>query len=109
MGVVIIGYFEFDDVQVEEGDMLFGYQGKLVMNIIVVGDGVIVNFVIIYGLVVYLVVDDSNIVNFVVFKLFVGSLVVGQYICSISYVFGLLGWLINVDGIVEFVVVLICG
>jgi hypothetical protein len=45
-GAAMTGWVEFDDVQLEEGDTLTGYAGKLALNTIVAGDGAIANFAV---------------------------------------------------------------
>lgn len=96
------GAWDADDVQVEEGDTLTGYQGKLALNTIVAGDGAIANLAITNALIANLAVDDAKVASMSVAKLLAGSLSVGQYIRSTSYVPGSAGWTINADGSAEF-------
>lgn len=60
------GYMEYDDVQVEEGDYLSGYMGKLALNTIVAGDGAIANLAITNGLIGNLAVDNAKIASLAV-------------------------------------------
>jgi hypothetical protein len=81
------GWVEFDDVQVEEGDTLSGYQGKLALNTIVAGDGAVANFAITnlllaHGSVGTLNVIDGAIVNAKIANLDAGKITTGQLVAA---------------------------
>jgi hypothetical protein len=101
-GQPLTGWVEIDDVQVEEGDTLSGYTGKLAANTIVAGDGAIANFAVTNLLVANGAIDDLKVSNVSVVKLLAGALAIGQYIRSSNYVAGLSGWNIHSDGNAEF-------
>lgn len=54
-------------------------------------------------------VDDGHVVSLSVAKLVAGSLAVGQYIQSTSYVAGSAGWRINANGTAEFSGIIVRG
>ncbi len=57
------GWVDFDDFQVEEGDTLSGYQGKLAANTIVAGDGAIGNAAITNALIAAAAIDTAKIAD----------------------------------------------
>ena len=96
------GYLEFDDVQVEEGDMLSGYQGKLALNTIVAGDGAVANLAIGNAQIGNAAVDDLKVANVSAAKLTVGDGTIGGNLKSSNYVAGVSGWIIQPNGNAEF-------
>jgi len=96
------GYLEFDDVQIEEGDTLSGYQGKLALNTIVAGDGSVANFAIGNAQIGQLAVDDQKVANLSAVKLTVGDGTVGGNLKSSNYVPGVSGWIVQPNGNAEF-------
>lgn len=65
-GFAATGWLEFDDVQVEEGDTLSGYEGRLALNTIIAGDGAIANLAITNALIANLAVDAAKIADLAV-------------------------------------------
>ncbi len=57
------GAIDFDDVQVEEGETLTGYSGKLALNTIIAGDGAIGNLAITNALIANAAVDTAKIAD----------------------------------------------
>ena len=98
----ITGWIEFDDVQVEEGDYLSGYQGKLALNTIVAGDGAIANLAIGNAQMGNAAIDDAKVANISAAKLTVGDGTVGGNLKSANYGGGSAGWLLQPNGNVEF-------
>ena len=98
----VTGWIEFDDVQVEEGDFLSGYQGKLALNTIVAGDGAIANLAITNALIGAAAVDDAKVANLSAAKLTAGSGVIGGPLMSSNYVAGVSGWVVMPNGFAEF-------
>ena len=67
------------------------------------------SFVAKRGQIGLLAVDDARIASLSVTKLTAGSLAVGQYVESTSYIPGWAGWRINADGTAEFSAVVVRG
>lgn len=124
------GYVEFDDAQVELGDTLSGYSGKLAVNTIVAGDGAIANAAITNALIGNAAVDsikiadaaiveakianaaitnakiaDATIQSAKIVSLAAGKLtagVIGGNLTSENFVEGSAGWIVRRDGTAEF-------
>ena len=96
------GYVEIDDVQIEQGDTLSGYFGKLALNTIVAGDGAIGNLAILNAQIGQLAVDDQKVSNLSASKLSVGTGIIGGDLKSSNYVFGVSGWIVRPSGYAEF-------
>jgi hypothetical protein len=102
-------WIEIDDVQVEEGDQLSGYFGKLATGTIVAGDGAIANLAIVNTQIANATITDAKIANVSVSKLTAGSIAVGEYIQSNNYSAGVAGWRIHGNGVAEFAAASIRG
>lgn len=98
----VTGWLEFDDAQVEEGDFLSGYQGKLAVNTIVAGDAAIANAAITNALIANAAIDDAKVANLSAAKLTAGSGVIGGPLMSSNYVAGVSGWVVMPNGFAEF-------
>lgn len=96
------GWLEFDDFQIEEGDTLSGYQGKLALNTIVAGDGAIANLAITNALIANAAIDDAKVANLSAAKLTVGDGTVGGDLKSTNYVAGSSGWILRPSGAAQF-------
>lgn len=91
-GAAATGSVDIDDVQVELGDTLSGYFGKLATNTIVAGDGAIANLAITNALMGVASITNANIVTVSASKLLAGSIAVGEYIQSTGFLSGSSGW-----------------
>lgn len=103
------GYMEFDDVQVEEGETLTGYSGKLAVNTIVAGDGVIGNLAILNAMLGNAVVDDAKVANLSAAKISVGDGTIGGLLKSSNFVANTSGWRVLPNGQAEFNDVVVRG
>lgn len=101
-GAAITGSIDFDDVQVEDGDTLSGYFGKLALNTIVAGDGAIANLAITNALIGNAAIDDAKIANLSAAKLTAGDGTIGGDLKSSNYVAGSAGWRVRPSGVSEF-------
>lgn len=108
-GAAITGSIDFDDVQVEDGDTLSGYFGKLALNTIVAGDGALANLAVLNANIGVLAVDDGKIANISAAKLTVGDGTVGGDLKSSNYVAGSTGWRVRPNGTAEFSGVVVRG
>lgn len=98
----LTGWIEFDDVQVEEGDYLTSFTGKLALNTIVAGDGAIANLAITNALIGNAAIDDAKIANLSAAKLTVGDGTIGGNLKSSNFVAGVSGWRLQPGGSAEF-------
>lgn len=101
-GAAITGSIDFDDVQVEDGDMLSGYFGKLALNTIVAGDGALANLAVLNANIGALAVDDGKVANLSAAKLTVGDGTIGGDLKSSNYVASVSGWRVRPNGVSEF-------
>lgn len=103
------GNIVFDDFQIEEGDTLSGYSGKLALNTIVAGDGAIGNLAIVNAMIADATIDNAKVANLSAAKLTVGDGTIGGNLKSTVYTPGLAGWIVRPDGTAEFDAAVIRG
>ncbi|MGV8823034.1 phage tail tip fiber protein [Methylibium petroleiphilum] len=105
----IAGWIEYDDVQVEEGDTLTAYTGKLALNSIVAGDGAIANLAILNANIANGAVDDLKVANISAAKFTAGDGTIGGPLKSSNFVAGSTGWRVLPNGTAEFSGVVVRG
>lgn len=108
-GAAIAGLIQFDDVQVEEGDTLTSYTGKLAVNTIVAGDGAIANLAILNANIGNGQIDDLKVANISAAKLTAGDGTIGGDLKSSNFVAGSTGWRVRPNGTSEFSGVVVRG